>query len=1816
MAENQQEEPLIENEVEVGPMPSLFDGSLSIRDAIAYLRMRLLDLTARNRLLNFKPSAGKTIQIVNVVPDAIWEKLLDGGALTIIPIQEPSLMEYNITEEGRKVKPDAKDYARKLGIDTSYDLSSTLQNGSSGKIQALYYPEDLARFSRKVFGNAKSAIEETGTNMLYLVFGFLEFYEDDSSTKPLLAPLLAVPVTIKPNGIDANTRHPKYELNFTNEEVTDNLSLREKLKQQYSIQLPEYDEQTPDQYFTEVAKFTETKPKWRVRRQVVLSMLSFAKMVLVNDLDPSNWPTVEGKNGLLDHDLVKTIFEGVDDEWFDSDSDSDFDLDDHPDNGLPLIYDADNYQHKALIEALNGKNLVINGPPGTGKSQTITNLIACAMQRGLKVLFISEKLAALQVVQNRLQQAGLGKFVLELHSNKTNKKKFLEELAETMQATFTMPTELPSKVQALESRRKELKKYADTLNSKVGNRLGLTVYEVMWRAERHRQECGDEANSLENVFVENVSVAIQEDLDAQSDAIKSLALHFEAMDELEYGAWYGFFPENLAPDDFIAIQNLLTKLITGTYDIDKALEELKALLPAELSLEGRTRPKTILIGLQSFPPIPENLEPDLLPRLFKQDDPKGYNSKVAIDNLKNLLAKYVSLVASIESKLKKVDGVNVDSVSTAEKAIATLKKYQLHEKSVASVRRLSEQTFTSIDKVGLHIDFFKQCVESINISFTGTSENLIAISTLIEIAHSVPYDLLGYRKPSLDSPDAKRILDKANSHYSECLKMEQHLDSIFYMDETVDEGELSKVIHTFREGDAWYRFFQSNWRRAKQFYRTHAKNKEKLSVPAMLDNLEAFQKYKKHLSQFLTSTEYKNTFGDLFLGKETDFSKLQTLIEWYSTSKRLMFEKAIPPETFDLTTTPPLLVAKLAKLHPDCKKRTEALLPHSKFLQSLTLNIGVGKLDSYTELEEVLKTVFNEIELYMTPLETYGNTSLDASSILQGLKQKLECDKIYSQIELCPARQILADHFHGTQTSLESIHATLSWGQAVAEICLRDASLGLPISIKVLQSNAVEIIPKLMQKLNEASNQWDKVQAFADNMGKFGRFNWRQWQENTPLAEIETPETIRLRTQIALDAMNALLPWSQYLGSKTKVVSIGLDAFVDKLEDGKVESKRLLNGFLYRFFYSIAQSIFQARPELTQFSTVRHNQLRNEFSKLDREVISLRGKECAYQISNKKQLVQGGRGNGSVEQYTECELLNRLIPQTKPRVPIRQILNRAGKSIQTLKPCFMMSPLAVAQYLKHETLSFDLIVMDEASQLTPEESIGVIARGKQLIVVGDPKQLPPTNFFNRVSTVSDGDDSFEDLMQESILDACYGKMPERMLQLHYRSRHESLIAYSNANFYKGKLVVFPSPYPRSRHLGLQYNFISNGVYNNRQNQPEAMRVVDAVLDFMRNSTGDSLGVVSLNITQRDLIEELLEIRLQNHPECQEFRVRQEEKGEPLFIKNLENVQGDERDVIFISTTFGKAPGTSVVRQNFGPISRGNGGRRLNVLFTRARKSVQVFTSMQPSDIVIDQNSQEGTRHFRGYLEYAKNGYISNVIDSTGREPDSDFEVAVADMLTSKGYEIQPQVGVAGYFIDLAVRSPKRRNEYLVAVECDGASYHSGTSVRDRDRIRQEILEGLGWKGKVWRIWSTDWFRNPHKELARLIEFIKQKEAEVEREPAPYYDEVDIEEQEAEAKVDEFKEDVTLRELVESYAKDEESVYVMLGDKVTYFEMGHPEAIKTIRIIGDEEEVNTGEVVESKPLAQALLNAEQGDECELFVIGHPVKLLKIVKIERI
>ena len=517
-----------------------------------------------------------------------------------------------------------------------------------------------------------------------------------------------------------------------------------------------------------------------------------------------------------------------------------------------------------------------------------------------------------------------------------------------------------------------------------------------------------------------------------------------------------------------------------------------------------------------------------------------------------------------------------------------------------------------------------------------------------------------------------------------------------------------------------------------------------------------------------------------------------------------------------------------------------------------------------------------------------------------------------------------------------------------------------------------------------------------------------------------------------------------------------------------------------------------AEPELRGFRHWEHADRIARFRQLDEAHQKLAADQILARIAH------GLPNSSGVARTSALGQLKGLMAQQRPRKSIRGILGDLGATATKLTPCVLMSPLSVAQYLPAGQAQFDIVLFDEASQITTWDAIGAVARGRQSIIVGDPKQMPPSNFFG--GSGDEAEEELDDWEQDkpSILDeAVAAGVPEHLLRVHYRSRDEGLIAFSNAKYYGGGLVTFPAPVAEGGAVKLHRiggTYMRGGGGRDARTNPAEAEAVAAFVKRRLTSwldipEGDreTLGVITFNIQQQQIILDHLDRMRSDDPRLEWFF--EDAREEPVIVKNLENIQGDERDVMLFSVTFGPDPAGKIT-MNFGAMNKNGGEKRLNVAVTRARREMHVFASLDASNIDIGRTRFQGIRDLRDFLDYAARGPVALAAahDGSVGGVDSPFEAEVKEALERRGWEVRTQIGVSGYRIDLGVMHPDRAGVYLAGVECDGASYHSSASARDRDRMREHILRGLGWE--IERVWSTDWFMRRNEALNRLDEALQ------------------------------------------------------------------------------------------------------------------------------
>lgn len=1682
--------------------------------AIENLRMRLLDLTARNRLINFRHTKSGSLRMIYKFPNQLVEKILAETEIHFEAISEPTekdLIAAGYLEFDEKTQqlvrlksdPSAEEWAKYLGFDISYEMPEPASTNGSRKhscnaVQTLLYPYEMEARLKALFLAAESAIQEMGANILYLSFGFLEWYESPSSDGARIAPLFLVPVRLRKGRLNPTTRTYEYTLSYSGEDIIPNLSLREKLRADFAMALPDLDESTvPEDYFKDVQALIEDKqPRWQVRRYISLALLNFCKLLMYLDLDPEHWPE---DSIILDHPVVSRFLSGYEQEG-DSENDSSGDLgfgEEYPidemdgvHDNYPLIDDADSSQHSALIDAIDGKNLVIEGPPGTGKSQTIANLIAAAMARGKKVLFVAEKLAALEVVRRRLDAAGLGEFCLELHSHKSQKRKFLDEVQERLRKNgrYRKPKHIEVDIRRYEELKTILKNYAEKIN-RPWKKTGKTLHEIFMAATRYRNAIGVNPEKFhpEGYDGSNYDTAAQR---CNEDQVRAFRKVYQTVLQqlggdiaLHKHPWYGVCNGDLQFFDLERVKESLGAWQTSLEALQTQRQAIAKTLGCDVLAvaEGIAEIRACLRDFESIPALKGDEILEQLPVLRGDVLKKTQHYLKLFEDIQSL---YATLAKTAEPKVLQ-DLSAVEQLLSANEKFKQLVRRDVELGDLAKAIKHLTWILQQLDQIeeplrGVLLALGRPAAKYLTVSESGLTE----FKTIIDLIADLPPSCWKYRDEMFDNEELDELLPRLRVDIEELSRLKYNLQDVFFLGGMPEEVEIRQLGTKLAAGGV-FRWLKGGWRKARKQLLSYAASPQVTysAMLTLLDDVATFVGKRKKLEQ---NTVYKEALGYHFQGLETDLAPLEALRSWYKSVRQhygVGFGRKVPIGDAILELTPS--VAKgVRSLAERCMQKQiddilnelgslkEVFAPVAELCATDTLLVGEEAIIPrlLADLDGAIQTCGSLINDYTLSMADLADR-IEQIALLKQKKEKwrnADFDKKLFQGRLGLEPGVNADN----STGLSILRNTLRLAACV-DRQLNNQAL-VDYICKVPDKKTFALLSEHTKVLHDAVKA---EKSSYEHYASLVNLDHTAWMYDSG----DHLEALVFRNQLALEKGEMLQSWLDYVRVRDRLEALGMVRLADAVESYEIEISQVEDAYKAGIFDVLAREILHEDPKISRFSGHSQEALQDHFRKYDDKLKQLQCENIAWKIDQAK--IPTGNMAARVSERTERVLIEHECSKKTRHIPIRQLLQRAGNALAALKPCFMMGPMSVAQYLAPGKISFDLVVMDEASQIKPQDALGAIARGSQLVVVGDPKQLPPTSFFDRVLDYNEEDPTgIEE--SESILDATMTMFPARRLCWHYRSQHESLIAFSNRSFYESNLVLFPSPHKQTENYGIQYSRVPLGCFVNRRNMEEAKIISEKVREHFRHRSEETLGVVTMSAEQRLQIERAIETLAKDDPVFQDLLDNDAVRQESLFVKNLENVQGDERDVIFISMTYGPQELGGKVHQRFGPINSDVGWRRLNVLFTRSKKRMHIFSSMGSDDIYVGPNSKRGVQALRDFLNYCETGILYKTERDTDRGPDSDFEIAVMTALRGEDFECTPQVGVAGFFIDVAVLDPGNPGRYLMGIECDGATYHSAKSARDRDRLRQTILERLGWR--IRRIWSTDWFKNPQGEIAPII----------------------------------------------------------------------------------------------------------------------------------
>ncbi len=1656
----------------------------------------------RNQLLNFRPRTG-VIKVVDEITTEIYDILvLQEKKMQFLPKEEDK--QENVDEESEEednVETDDEESdilwelpPPDLAVDDRHkDLF----------LQTRLEPKELQKRSFNIFQRAKTVFDEQGYNILYLALGLLEWTEAEHSHDTKKAPLILIPIQMERKGVKRS-----FKLSWTGDDIITNISLQAKLKEQ-GIDLPDFvmpeDKDDVYNYFKLVESAISRMNNWDVKHEIYLGFFSFTKFVMYQDLNPENWPSGYSFD---QNPIVDALFNPTDyttePPSFDE-SEVDIKL---PSKKIYTVLDADSSQIAVIEDVKNGKNLVVEGPPGTGKSQTIVNLIAELIASGKTVLFISEKMAALEVVKSRLDTIKLGDFCLELHSNKSNKKEVLKELERTLQSSTQKVLIEEEKFQELDKIRFELNDYKDLMHSPYGG-MGFTPFQLIGFKENALMHFENAGKEFPVIIIDDTLIYNHETWQESLHKLSNIGELLKFLEPLSEHPWHDCYPDLILPADHQEIKNILEKLLTSLCTIQSEtvkITDITGVKPAKSFGEIETTQEYVSKVLNS-----EVIEEELLKS--SEWDQENFTAQELIQQVKNYQEKMKPfqedvLERDVESDINNLKQVSED-LFVVSSSVSVAHEMDIKNTLTKSVQ-LVDELLTAQNALQ------RNCGVKIANNWLELDETL---KNAQKIASSPQIDFEVMQNPEWDiySQRAQQLIIEIENFQ----RNNSYLSN--FKDDVLDKDlkglhkkliELSGKMLKFISGE-----YKNTRNRIMSFYKENAPDDNEI----LIEDLEKLIRIQE-LREIVRNQDVpgRTLFGSKWKSEKSDPEKLRSLGLWLVELRTLLRDDKIHPDTLRIINT---------------DSNTEEI---NKIVNRIIGIIGEisdvnSKLEQYFNRERVKQGInFEELKLENNNLYSKTFHYFEVRGILQNyftsqvpendetliksLNDLVYCQNLKNKIDNSELRgkSLFGSKWQGSLSNCEELESLGSWLQEFRRLLKEEKLENKSISI-IINPNRPDDEPLFDSLIKEREQFFNSLK----ELNKYIHMDCNAIFDNDVSGtEFTYLETLFTKYQ---QELGSLVTWAQY-NSETKELPPIAKPLVEFIDSGIIESEDIIPAFKGNIADNILKVLFSNNESLRNFVGDLHENKIRKFNRLDQHLLRLNQRRIAQEIKEKQP-----RFSANLSRNSELGILRNEFSRKRGHMPIRKLLYSAGSLIQTIKPCFMMSPLSVAQFLDPDSighLRFDVVIFDEASQVKPEDALGAFLRGQQLVVMGDTKQLPPTAFFdNIVETDSDEDYEVSSLMDmESILHFCKSNFPTRMLNWHYRSRHESLIAVSNQEFYDNQLLIYPSPEHQSENLGLQYvNLDWKTAFYDRGhcsvNRGEAKTVVKAAIEHFK-TFGDSksLGIGTFNTNQKKAILEELEMALRLLPKNERETLEKHfnrEHEEKFFVKNLETIQGDERDVILVSVGFG-FESTQKFSYNFGPLNREGGERRLNVLFTRAREKCIIFSNFTHSQLEIKPNSPFGLKALKMFLAYAQNKELLQ-IDAPLEDCDSPFEESVYEFLRSHGYQVHKQVGCAGYRIDLAVVDPQSPGRYLLGIECDGAMYHSSPVARDRDRLRQQVLEGLGWN--IYRIWSTDWYKKREDSIGRLLEAIQNSKTqfrspEVETEDE-IFDIIEIEDDETE-----------------------------------------------------------------------------------------------------
>ncbi|KGN37504.1 DUF3320 domain-containing protein [Knoellia subterranea] len=1582
-----------------------------VTEALRVWRDGLVNLTGTNRALNFKHSKTGTVSLTAPGLHDIYDGLRRG-------------VEWQFEGE-----PDPDD-----PISYEDDATQSTQAGARARLHCRKPNKELGSALRNLARRANQEFLDRGLSVMYVALGMLHWKDVDDTQ--YMSPLLLVPVQFISMG---RKNSPHLRVN-TDDDPTINPALALRLVE-LGVTLPTVDDLTDlsvEAVLARVQTAVAAKRGWTVSDDAVLSAFSFMKEAMYRDL-VANEATITAHplvNALANQDPTSQdgslLFDEIQPENIDRDA---------PPENTPLVLDADSSQRACVAAAVAGRSFVMDGPPGTGKSQTIANMIGALLHAGKTVLFVSEKAAALEVVRNRLAHVGLENYLLELHSHKASRKEVAAQLATALDTIAVAPPGMAvmDRRQAAE-RRESLNAYAAAMN-RVRSPLEQSLHHVLGMISQY-----DHLPAAPTPAAPGAELS-QESLAEIADAASRLQRAWRPATQGTSYLWRQVIDRSPMDARLYSAENGLAELSGTTAHNANVMDAFALTSLNDLHVLVRL---LALIGTR-----PPGVHNDWLTT----------GDFSSVQQTADAVQAHLDTIRAAHDHVAKVAGVTWTDLPDpatlpARPTLTGLSPapLSLDDLSAADAREIADRFERDATLLEQRLNAALGLATALRLPAVSTIQD---IDTLLDLADAafVPHrpERAWLTPAGLDQArGAAQILHRRVTDLASAETAARRL----YTDAALAQP-LSDLHERFTNVHKGLRKLFGDYRRDKKA--VAAFTTEMVSLEEAIHDLGLAVAWSESQAAYdIADTSMGAILGRYWNGRDTDFDAIDQALAVADDVLRRTPETLLPSLTDHVTSTPePALKALIDQTRADLFRWRISLAPAPARTARPDLLLG--------SLEDAITW----LRTHLTPLR---QTATIAQAVSEATARVITLSEATT---LLAARQGAVDahaaldgdaprfeavlgqaQYRGTSTDTTGLATALAWAQGV-----RIARHGVDTPLNAEQVKALELA-RLTDHLPTALQNWESAAAAITAAFHADR--------HTELArELDDPDSAASLLADFRSDSTGQEEWIAYTRATEDLASHGLIDVVRFCTDTHVPVEDVGRVIQRAVLRSWADAIMAADTDLQPVRAEDRSALIEQFRALDRQLIPAATGDIIRAVNSRRP---------ASTDVGEPALIRREGAKKTRHLPVRDLISRTRTTTLAIKPCFMMSPLAVSQYLPPD-MKFDVVIFDEASQVTPGDAVNCVYRGRALITAGDDKQLPPTSFFDRMTDdEAEIDTDVTDFQSILELSKASGAFRNLGLRWHYRSRHESLIAFSNQNFYEGKLVTFPGSHSEGPDVGVEL-FHVHGEYRrgtSRDNPMEAEHVARRILHHFDTRPDTSLGVVTFSVAQADAIQSALDRVMDERPDLADHLDGDRLHG--FFIKSLESVQGDERDVMIFSIGYGPDEHGKVT-SNFGALNKSKGWKRLNVAITRARQRVEIVTSIRAGD--IPDSTNESVRHLTGYLDFAERGMSALALDlgPSGLDTDSPFEDSVLGAIRAMGFTVEPQVGAAGYRIDIGVRHPAHPGVYAIGIECDGYMYHSSPAARDRDRLRQQVLEGLGWR--LHRIWGTAWYRDRPTETIRL-----------------------------------------------------------------------------------------------------------------------------------